>query len=198
MATTTTVSTDSRAKARGLMDARRANFYAQYLDPEYFADPRNDIYKLLRLRNYGHTDVTDAEFNRKLLMDQAGTVGPRAVATMNEVLRRAPTISPGLAASLSTLAETIAVPDGVLDRILTLDAQARTPDPEETGRKPGAKSSAEEGGAFASVVGEVTRPLFALLSLPVEMVTGSFRHSVGAHTPGSGHPLLGGDIGPAF
>jgi hypothetical protein len=200
---TTTVSTFDRTpeqRRRELEDLRMRRQPRAHWDPDYYADPRNAwAARSILGPEYGSQMLTEAQWGRRYIAAQASMFGPAAERAIHDVLDASPTVSPGTAAALAQFAETTALPDNVKDELLILDAEARTLDASATaGRNADTRSEGEKGGMLSNILGEITRPVFALASMPFEVVIGSIRSTIGNLAGGEEYQQGLGELGEVF
>jgi len=182
--TTITVKTQdpTPAERRRQAEERRKQLLPRmFWDPQYYADPRNaNVARSIMPYGPGPEQLTESQFNRAQIAAQGSMISPRMVGTMIEVLSASPTISPGVATSLAQFADRAGFDDDLLTEILTLDAEARAAEAATTGgRNPAKGSEAEKGGFLSQLTKGISRPLFALASLPVDLIQGAIRNTVG-------------------
>lgn len=182
--TTITVKTQSPtpAERRRLAEERRKQLLPRmFWDPQYYADPRNaNVARSIVPYGPGSEELTVSQFNRAQIAAQGSMISPRMVGAMIEVLSASPTVSAGVATSLAQFADRAQFDDDLLTEVLTLDAEARAAEAATTGgRNPNAGSEAEKGGFLSQLTKGISRPLFALASVPVDIIQGAIRRSVG-------------------
>lgn len=169
------------AERRRQAEERRKQLLPRmFWDPQYYADPRNaNVARSIVPYGPGSEELTVSQFNRAQIAAQGSMISPRMVGTMIEVLSASPTVSPGVATALAQFADRAGFDDALLAEILTLDAQARATDADTTGgRNPEQGSEAEKGGMLSRITKGISRPLFALASIPVDVVQGAIRNAV--------------------
>lgn len=169
-----------REKFRQKQEKEKNKWPRAWWDPEYYADPAN-AYAVASIASPGDEAkiITEVGWQRQQIAARASMFGENNSRMLMKYLDTG-YVSPGATAALAGMASQLELPDPIIEEISKIDAAAATAeDSEKLGdRKPDEGSEADKNN-LASILGEITRPAFALLSMPVDMVQGAVRNTVG-------------------
>jgi hypothetical protein len=156
--------------------ARRLRYPSAWLDPNYYADPANSYPARYLISQAATSQDVAGTWYRLQIANAASMLTPEMESTVQRYLDRG-VVSPQVAAGLADVGRTIHLDDDTLNAIATLDATAATMAADQA--QPTQQGSEAQKGQLARQLGEVSRPLFALMSMPFEAVYGTLRNVVG-------------------
>ncbi|MFP3914979.1 MAG: hypothetical protein ACLFWM_08895, partial [Actinomycetota bacterium] len=165
-----------RAEQRAAEDNRRNRYPRAWMDPNYYADPANAWTARYLTSMAEQSPNALAFWNRQQIEAQASMLGPEHESLLNRYMDTG-IVNPETASGLASVAHMVGIDDDTVAAISSLDATAQVMDGE--GAKEPKQGSEADKGLLSRFFGEITRPLFAMLMLPVEYVQGALRHNVG-------------------
>lgn len=181
--TTTTTTFDEatlrnrRKRQRELEESKRKKYPAAWIDPNYYEDPRNAYAATYLTSQAQAAPNPEAFWNRQQIAAQASMLTEEQEDQLLTYVDRG-YVDPEMAAAVADLAQQVHLDEETINALAGLDTLDKSMNGE--GAPPTSHVPNEQQKSNLSRwLGNATRPIFALASMPVEMTIGAIRSAVG-------------------